>query len=86
MKWRVIIDVELKRQLGSSLKKEIIKALKKCGIAQVPGTRIWEGKKVTPSEAVQQLSAVLGYLANPKSIANPKRARFDHLWVYIDSE
>ena len=84
MAWRVVITVEVKNQKGSSLMPEIKKCLSKCGITERRANNTWEGRTVTPSEAAAQLTDVLKYLADPKLIKNPKRAYFDHLWVYID--
>ena len=84
MKWRVIVTIELNQQRKSSLRQQIKKELAKCGINRQCGKNTWEGQAVSAAKAVQHMSTVLSYLADPKKIANPKRAHFDHLWVYID--
>ena len=84
MKWRVIVTIELKEQRKSSLRQQIKKELAKCGIIHQRGKNTWEGQAVTATEVVQHMSTVLSYLADPNKISNPRRAHFDHLWVYID--
>jgi hypothetical protein len=84
MKWRIIVTIELNQQRKSSLRQQIKKELAKCGISRQRGKNTWEGQAVTAADAVQQMSNVLSYLADPKKISNPRRAYFDHLWVYID--
>jgi methyl coenzyme M reductase subunit D len=84
MKWRVIITIELNKQRKSSLRQQIKKELAKCGINRQRGKNTWEGQAITAADAVQKMSTVLSYLADPKKISNPKRAQFDHLWVYVD--
>jgi hypothetical protein len=84
MTWRVIVRMSFDNDKGSRLRYRAEKCLAECGIKFSKSTGTWEGSDVTPAEAAKQFRIVFALLSDPNQIAGVRRARLDHLWIYID--
>lgn len=84
MKWRVILKMSFTNDPGSKLRNRVAQCLAECGIKPSIQTSTWEGNAVSASEATKQFEKVFSLLSNPNQIAGIRRARLDHLWIYID--
>lgn len=84
MKWRIIIHMKLAKsgRGGSALNNAIKKCFAKCGIRLSKDSSSWEGPPLTPSEAADQMKAVLDLLADPKK--NNYGAELDYMLISID--
>ena len=83
MKWRVIIKVSFNDDKGSMLRNRLAECLDACGIKFIRHSSTWEGPAVSPPECAKQLQSVFTLLSDPKA-AGIRRARLDHIWIYID--
>ncbi len=78
MKWRVISNMRILGRRHERLRMAIMKHLKQCNINTVKKDSSYscEGLAVAPSEAAEQLKAVITDLANHREL--------DYVMIYID--